>query len=173
MEIEILLSGVGTVTESDIVLASTVNEECLVVGFGVSADAKATKLAEQEGIPVLLYEIIYDLVDEIESALKRQLGPLYQEVSLGVAEVRNLFKAPAGMVAGCYVSEGRVERRGRVRVVRNGTSVFEGEIASLRRFDDDVRDVQAGRECGVRIRDFNDVIIGDRLEVFQLEEVQR
>lgn len=173
VEIEILLSGVGTITESDIVLASTVTEECLAVGFGVSADAKATKLAEQEGIAVLLYDIIYDLVDEIESALKRQLGPLYQEVSLGVAEVRNLFKAPAGVIAGCYVSDGRVERRGRVRVVRNGANVFEGEIASLRRFDDDVRDVQAGRECGVRIREFNDVMIGDRLEIFLLEEVQR
>lgn len=173
VEIEVLLSGVGTISESDIVLASTVTEECLAVGFGVSADSKAMKLAEREGIPVLLYDIIYDLVDEIESALKRQLGPLYQEVSLGVADVRNLFKAPAGVIAGCYVTDGRVERRGRIRVVRNGVSVFEGEIASLRRFDDDVRDVQAGRECGVRIREFNDVTIGDRLEIFLLEEVQR
>ena len=173
VELEVLLSGVGNISESDIVLASTVNEECLAVGFGMTADSKAVKLAEREGIPLLLFEIIYDLVDEIESALKRQLGPAFEETSLGTAEVRDTFKAPAGMIAGCYVADGRVERRGQVRVIRNGTEVFAGEIASLRRFEDDVREVQAGRECGIRIRDFNDVQIGDRLEVFILEEVER
>ncbi len=173
VEMEVLSSGVGAISESDVVLASTVSEECLVVGFGVAADGKAMKLAERQNVAVFLYEIIYDMVDEIESALKRQLGPLYQEVSLGVAEVRNLFKAPAGVIAGCYVIEGRVERRGRIRVLREGATVFEGEIASLRRFDDDVREVQSGRECGLRLRDFNDVRIGDRLEVFVLEEVPR
>ena len=173
VQVEILLSGVGNISESDIVLASTVNEECVAVGFGVTADPKAVKLAEREGIPLLLYEIIYDLVDEIERALKRQLGPAYEEASLGSAEVRDTFKAPAGMIAGCYVADGRVERRGQVRVIRNGAEVFAGEIASLRRFEDDVREVQAGRECGIRIRDFNDVQIGDRLEVFVLEEVER
>jgi len=173
VEVEILLSGVGGISESDIVLASTVNEECLAVGFGVSADPKAVKLAEREGIPLLLYEIIYELVDEIESALKRQLGPAFEETSLGTAEVRDTFKAPAGMIAGCHVADGRVERRGHVHVIRDGSEVFTGEIASLRRFEDDVREVQAGRECGIRIRDFNDVQIGDRLEIFVLEEVER
>jgi len=173
VEVEILVSGVGGISESDIVLASTVNEECLAVGFGVSVDAKAEKLAERSGIPVLLYDIIYDLVDEIESALKRQLGPAYEEVALGVAEVRDTFKAPSGMIAGCYVSEGRIERRGRVHVVRNGEVIFDGEIASLRRFEDDVREVQADRECGLRIRNFDDVQIGDRLEVYLLEEIER
>lgn len=173
VQVEILLSGVGNISESDIMLASTVNEECLAVGFGVTADPKAVKLAEREGIPLLLHEIIYDLVDEMERALKRQLGPAFEETSLGTAEVRDTFKAPAGMIAGCYVADGRVERRGQVRVIRNGAEVFTGEIASLRRFEDDVREVQAGRECGIRIRDFNDVQIGDRLEVFVLEEVER
>jgi len=173
VQVETLLSGVGNISESDIMLASTVNEECLAVGFGVTADPKAVKLAEREGIMLLLYEIIYDLVDEIERALKRQLGPAFEETSLGTAEVRDTFKAPAGMIAGCYVEDGRVERRGQVRVIRNGAEVFTGEIASLRRFEDDVREVQAGRECGIRIRDFNDVQIGDRLDVFVLEEVER
>ena len=173
VQVETLLSGVGNISESDIVLASTVNEECLAVGFAVTADRKAVKLAEREGIVLLLYEIIYDLVDEIERALKRQLGPAFEETSLGTAEVRDTFKAPAGMIAGCYVADGRVERRGQVRVIRNGAEIFTGEIASLRRFEDDVREVQAGRECGIRIRDFNDVQIGDRLEVFVLEEVER
>lgn len=173
VEIEVLVSGVGNVSESDIVLASTVNEECLAVGFTVAADPKAAKLAEREGIPLLLYEIIYDLVDEIESALKRQLGPMYEETFLGTAEVRDTFKAPAGMIAGCYVTDGRIERRGRIRVVRNGAELYVGEIASLRRFEDDVREVQNGRECGIRIRDFNDIQIGDQLVVFVLEEVER
>ena len=173
VELDILISGVGGISESDIVLASTVNEECLAVGFGVGVDPKALKLAEREGIPVLMYDIIYHLVDEIESALKRQLGPAYEEKALGAAEVRNLFKAPAGMIAGCYVVDGRIERRGQVRVIRNNTEVFSGEIASLRRFEDDVREVQSGRECGIRIRDYNDVQVGDRLQVFVLEEVER
>ena len=173
IEVEILLSGVGGISESDIVLASTVQEECMAVGFGVSADPKAVKLAEREGIPLLLYDIIYDLVDEIESALKRQLGPAFVETALGIAEVRDTFKAPSGVIAGCYVADGRVERRGQVRVMRNGSEIFVGEIASLRRFEDDVREVQADRECGIRIRDFNDVQIGDRLEIFVLEEVER
>ena len=173
VELDILVSGVGGISESEIVLASTVNEECLAVGFGVSVDPKALKLAEREGIPVLLYDIIYHLVDEIESALKRQLGPAYEERAMGTVEVRNLFKAPSGVIAGCYVADGRVERRGQVRVIRNNTEMFTGEIASLRRFEDDVREVQSGRECGIRIRDFNDIQIGDRLQVFVLEEVER
>ena len=173
VELDILVSGVGDISESDIVLASTVTEECLAVGFGVGADAKTLKLAEHEGIPVLLYDIIYHLVDEIESALKRQLGPAYEERAMGTVEVRNLFKAPSGMIAGCYVADGRVERRAKIRVIRNNTEMFTGEIASLRRFDDDVREVQSGRECGIRIRDFNDIQVGDRLQVFILEEVER
>ena len=173
VELDILVSGVGGISESEIVLASTVNEECLAVGFGVSVDPKALKLAEREGIPVLLYDIIYHLVDEIESALKRQLGPAYEERAMGTVEVRNLFKAPSGVIAGCYVADGRVERRGQVRVIRDNTEMFTGEIASLRRFEDDVREVQSGRECGIRIRDFNDIQIGDRLQVFVLEEVER
>ncbi|MFC2083194.1 translation initiation factor IF-2 [Candidatus Bipolaricaulota bacterium] len=173
VEVEILVSGVGNISESDIVLASTVTEECLAVGFGVAADPKAVKLAEREGIPLLLYEIIYHLVDEIESALKRQLGPKFEEKALGTAEVRETFKAPSGVIAGCYVTDGRVERRGQVRVIRNGTELFSGEIASLRRFEDDVREVQAGRECGIRVRDFNDIQVGDRLALFVLEEVER
>jgi translation initiation factor IF-2 len=173
VELDILVSGVGDISESDIVLASTVTEECLAVGFGVGIDNKALKLAEREGIPVLMYDIIYHLVDEIETALKRQLGPAYEERSMGSIEVRNLFKAPSGMIAGCYVADGRVERRAKIRVIRDNTEMFTGEIASLRRFEDDVREVQSGRECGIRIRDFNDIQIGDRLQAFVLEEVER
>jgi len=171
VELSILLAGVGSVSESDVLLASTVGEDALIVGFGVKTDAKGKKLAETEGVPVFSYDIIYDLVDEIEKALKRRLAPEFIEVKLGSAEVRDLFKVPAGVVAGCYVLEGKVSRRGRVRVVRGDAEVYVGEIASLRRFEDDVREVQADRECGIRIKDFDGVEVGDRLDVFELEEV--
>lgn len=173
IELEILLSGVGTISESDALLASTISGDALVVGFGVKADAKAAKLSEHEGIPLLTYEIIYDLVDEIERALKQRLAPEYTEVQIGVAEVRDTFKIPAGVVAGCYILEGKAVRNGKARVLRGSEDLFSGDIASLRRFDDDVREVAADRECGIRIKDFDDVQVGDRIVIFQLEEVVR
>ncbi len=171
VEVEILHAGVGGISESDILLASPVAEECLVVGFGVKADAKATRMAARENVAVFTYDVIYDLVEEVESALKRQLAPEYAETRIGMIEVRDLFKIPNGVVAGCYVVDGRVTRRAQIRVLRDGEEAHVGEIASLRRFDDDVREVQAGRECGLRIKGFDDVQIGDRLEVFEIEEV--
>jgi len=172
IEIDILLAGVGTISESDVILASTVGRECPVIGFGVKVDGKAGKVADRQGITVLTYDIIYDLVDEIQRIMKRALGPQYSEAELGVAEVRNTFKVPTGIVAGCYVAEGRVLRSAKVRVLRGGAEVFVGDIASLRRFEDDVREVESGRECGIRVRDFDDVRIGDRLQIFQMEEVE-
>jgi len=112
------------------------------------------------------------LVDELRRLLKRALGPQYAESQLGVAEVRDMFKVPSGVVAGCYVADGRVARNAKVRVMREEHEVFVGDIASLRRFEDDVREVESGRECGIRVRDFDDVQVGDRLHVFQMEEVE-
>ena len=172
VEIEILLAGVGAISESDVLLASTVGSECPMIGFGVKADPKAMKLADRDGISVLSYDVIYDLVDELQKTLKRALGPQYVEVQLGVAEVRDTFKVPSGIVAGCYVADGRIARSGKIRVLREDAELFVGEIASLRRFEDDVREVESGRECGIRIRDFDDVQVGDRLFVFQLEETE-
>ena len=173
LELELLHTGVGTISESDILLASSVSGNCLVVGFGVKAETKATKLADQEGVIVLTYDIIYDLVNEIERTLKHMLAPEYEEIKTGEVEVRQLFKIPAGVVAGCYVTEGRILRSGKVRVLRNSKELFTGEIASLRRFENDVREVQADRECGIRIKDFDDLQIGDRLVVFTLQEIDR
>jgi len=173
VELNILHAGVGTITESDVLLASSVTGEALVVGFGVKADANATRLADRDGVLLFSYDIIYDLVNDIERALKRRLAPEYTEIQLGIAEVRNLFKVPAGIVAGCYVEDGKVARRGRIRVERGSDEIFVGEIASLRRFDDDVREVPSGRECGIRIKDFDGVQVGDRLIVFELQEVER
>ena len=171
LEIEVLSAGVGDISESDVILAGTVGGDCPVIGFGVKADSKAARVAEREGVALLAYEIIYDLVDELTKTVRRALGPEYREAELGVAEVRDTFKVPAGVVAGCFVADGRIVRRGSIRVIREGETVHEGEIASLRRFEDDVREVQSGRECGIRLRDFDDVRIGDRLVVFELEEI--
>ncbi len=173
VELEILHAGVGMISESDVLLASSIAEECLIVGFGVKADPKAARVADRENVAVLTYEVIYDLVREVETALKRKLAPEFTEKQIGIAEVRDLFKIPSGVVAGCYVADGRVTRRARVRVLRNGEELHVGEIASLRRFEDDVREVQAGRECGLRISGFDAVEVGDRLEIFEMEEVVR
>jgi len=173
VELEILHAGVGMISESDILLASPVADQCLIVGFGVKADPKAARVADRESVAVLTYEVIYDLVEEVESALKRRLAPEYTETQIGIVEVRDLFKIPSGVVAGCYVADGRVTRRAHVRVTRNGEEIHVGEIASLRRFEDDVREVQAGRECGLRIGSFDAVEVGDRLEIFEMEEVVR
>jgi len=173
VEVEILHAGVGVISESDVLLAASVTEECPVVGFGVKADGKARKLADREGVSILTYDIIYDLVDEIERVLKGKLAPEYSEVEIGVAEVKDTFKVPTGVVAGCYVAEGKAVRGSGVRVLRDGETVFVGEIASLRRFEDDVREVPAGRECGIRIKGFDDVKVGDRLSIFELEEIAR
>ncbi len=171
IQVDFIHTGVGAISEGDILLAASLPGDCLVVGFGVKGNAKATKLADHEGVVVISYEIIYDLIDEIERALKRMLAPVYKEVRIGEAEVRNLFQIPNGIVAGCYVTEGKVVRPGKVRVLRRDEEAFVGDIASLYRFSDDVREVQVERECGIRIRDFDDVMVGDRLVVFTLEEV--
>ena len=171
VELEILHAGVGVISESDILLATPVADECLIVGFGVKADPKAARVAAREDVTILTYDVIYELVEEVERSLKQQLAPEFAETQIGLAEVRNLFKVPSGIVAGCYVADGRVTRRAHVRVSRDGAEVYVGEIASLRRFEDDVREVQAGRECGVRIKGFDGIEIGDRLEVFEMEEV--
>ena len=173
VELEILHAGVGTISESDILLASPVADQCLIVGFGVKADPKAARVADRENVAILTYDVIYGLVEEVESALKRRLAPEFTETQIGIVEVRDLFKVPTGVVAGCYVADGRATRRAHVRVTRNGEELHVGEIASLRRFEDDVREVQAGRECGLRIKDFDAVEVGDRLEVFEMEEVVR
>jgi len=173
VEVEILHAGVGVISESDVLLAASVSAECPVVGFGVKADGKARKLADREGVSILTYDIIYDLVDEMERVLKGRLAPEYSEVEIGVAEVKDTFKVPAGVVAGCYIADGKAVRGSGVRVLRDGETVFVGEIASLRRFEDDVREVPAGRECGIRIKGFDDVKVGDRLSIFELKEEAR
>jgi len=174
VDIELLHAGVGPITESDILLAASVEEgEPLVVGFGVRVDPKARKVIEQYGVPVRTYEIIYDLIREIELAGKRLLGPQYVETKVGEAEVLRTFKiSGVGVVAGCRVREGKVIRNGKVKVIRDGEEVFTGEIASLKHFAQDVQEMKEGQECGIRIKDFDKVKPGDILEVYEVKVIQ-
>lgn len=173
VDLQLLHAGVGPVTESDVLLASVEEEgQPLVVGFAVRVEGKAMRLAEQRNVPVRTYDIIYDLAQDVGRALRRLVGPEYREVKVGEAEVLKTFDIDGvGRIAGCLIRSGRVLRTARVKVLRDGDEVFTGEIASLKRFTDDVREVQVGRECGIRIRDWNDVRPGDVLDIYTVEEV--
>jgi translation initiation factor IF-2 len=172
--LELLHTGVGMISESDVLLAASSEEEVSVLGFRVGVDPKAKELADREGVTIRTYEIIYQLADDVAKALKGLMEPRYEEVPIGEAEVRNVFKIPkVGTVAGCYVREGQVRRGAQVRVLRGDSVIFEGRIQSLRRFDADVREVSKDKECGIKIEGFDDVAVGDRLEIFALREVER
>ena len=167
----IVLKGVGGITENDVQLASASN--AVIIGFNVRAEAKAAALAEREGIDIRSYSIIYEALNDIRSAMEGLLDPTFKERVVGRAEVRKVFMIPkAGAVAGCYVTDGAITRASAgIRVVRDGVVVYEGKIGSLRRFKDDVKEVQAGYECGISVENFNDVKAGDRFEVYALDKV--
>ncbi len=174
VEIHVLHQGVGGITESDVLLLTAVTEgQPLVLGFGVRVDNKARRAAEGHRIPIRTYDIIYDLTEDVRRAVRRLAGPEYVETKVGEAEVLQLFDIDGiGTVAGCAVTSGRAVRGGAVRVLRNGEGIHTGEIQTLKRFAEDVREVQAGRECGIRVRDFEGVEQGDVLEFYAMEEVQ-
>src|SRR6266516_4481136 len=167
----IVLKGVGGITENDVQLASASN--AIIIGFNVRPEAKAATLAEREGIDIRSYSIIYEALNDIKAAMEGLLEPTLKERVLGRAEVRQVFMVTkVGAVAGCYVTDGTIVRAGAsVRVVRDGVVVYEGRLASLRRFKDDVKEVQAGYECGITVENFNDVKPGDRFEVFTVDKV--
>lgn len=169
VRINIIHGGVGTITESDIMLATA--SDAIVIGFNVRPDTNARRMAEQENIDVRSYRIIYEAIDDIKAAMEGMLDPEYQEVVLGRAEVRALFKVPkVGTIAGCYVQDGKILRSAKIRVIRNGAIVHQGKIESLKRFKDDVREVAAGFECGLGLERYNDVKEGDILEAYTMEE---
>jgi translation initiation factor IF-2 len=172
VRIKIIHSGVGAINESDVLLASASN--AIVIGFNVRPDRNAESLAEREEVDIRHHTVIYNVTDEMKKAMTGLLEPTLKEVRLGAAEVRNVFKVPkAGTIAGCYVIEGRITRSGdtKARVMRDGTMVHEGKIGSLRRFKDDVSEVKNGFECGIAFDKFNDVKVGDIIEVFTIERV--
>jgi translation initiation factor IF-2 len=172
VRVNIVLAAVGGITESDINLALA--SKAIVIGFNTRADAQARKLAESSGVQIRNYTIIYDAVDEVKAALSGMLTPEQKESRLGLVEVREVYRiSKVGTVAGCYVLEGLVRRSSRIRLLRDGVVVFTGELDSLKRFKDDVREVKAGFECGLSIKNQNDLQVGDQLEVFEVVEVSR
>jgi translation initiation factor IF-2 len=164
--------GVGGITESDVNLANVSN--ATIIGFNVRPDRKAREMAEQEGVELRLYEVIYQALEDIEAAMVGMLKPEFEEVVTGEAEVREVFSVPRiGKVAGCYVLNGTITRGSKVRFLRDGTVIWKGEIASLKRFKDDVREVQSGYECGIGLENYQDLKPGDVIETFTVKEIPR
>lgn len=172
VKVEIIASGVGGITESDVNLAIASN--AILIGFNVRADSTAKRLAEQENISMYYYSVIYDIVDEIKHVLSGLLMPTFKEEIVGTAEVRDVFRSPKlGAIAGCMVMEGVMKRNNPIRVLRNNIVIYEGTLESLRRFKDDVLEVRQGHECGIGVKNYNDVKPGDIIEVFETIEIKR
>ncbi|HEX4911373.1 MAG TPA: translation initiation factor IF-2 [Permianibacter sp.] len=172
VQVKVIASGVGGITESDANLAAASN--AIVFGFNVRADASAKKVLEANGVDVRYHSIIYDVIDEVKAAMSGMLSPEKKQNIIGLAQVREVFKHPKfGSIAGCMVTEGIVKRSNPIRVLRDNVVIFEGELDSLRRFKDDVQEVRAGMECGMGVKNYNDVRAGDQIEVFEIVEVAR
>jgi translation initiation factor IF-2 len=172
VKVDVIHRGVGAITENDVLLAAA--SDAIIIGFHVRPDARTRSAAEREGVDIRVYRVIYEVVDNVRLAMEGLLAPEKREVVLGAAEVRETFKIPKiGTIAGCFVSDGTIPRTARVRVVRDGVEVYEGVIGSLKRFKDDVREVREGYECGINVEGFNDVKVGDVIEAYKIEEVQR
>ncbi|MDO5331343.1 MAG: translation initiation factor IF-2 [Bacillota bacterium] len=172
VKVKIIHTGVGTVTESDIMLAGTSN--AVIIGFNVRPSSSVQAIADREHVEIRTYRVIYEIIDDIEAAMKGMLAPEFKEVVIGKIEVRDTFKVPnVGVIAGGYVLEGKVARGAKLRLVRDGIVIHEGEISSLRRFKDDVKEVAAGYECGIGIDKYNDIKNGDIIEAFKMEEVKK
>jgi translation initiation factor IF-2 len=170
VKIKILHTGVGAITENDVLLASASN--AVIIGFNVRPERKAQELAEMEKVDIRLHSIIYELQDEIKKAMAGLLEPIIKEHYQGRAEVRETFRVPkVGTVAGCYVLDGMIKRDAEVRLVRDGVQVYKGKIGSLKRFKDDASEVRNGMECGINIANFNDVKKGDVIEAFVTERI--
>ncbi|TVM05354.1 MAG: translation initiation factor IF-2 [Halomonas sp.] len=172
VKVAVVSSGVGGITGTDANLALA--SEAIVVGFNVRADAAAREIIEREGLDLRYYSVIYQLIDEVKKAMSGMLAPEWKEEIVGVAEVRDVFRAPKiGAVAGCMVVEGSVFRNKRIRVLRDNVVIYEGELESLRRYKDDVQEVRSGVECGIGVKNYNDVQVGDKIEVFDQVKVER
>jgi translation initiation factor IF-2 len=172
IKLKIIHSSTGTITETDVMLASASN--AVIFGFNVRPDSRVTEIAEQEGVDIKLYDIIYNVIADVKAAMEGLLDPVFKEVVQGRAEIRDLFKiTKIGTIAGCFVLDGKITRNAGLRVVRDGVVAYDGKIASLKRVKDDVREVTAGMECGIGIENFNDIHVGDILEAYVKEKVDR
>ena len=172
VKVKIIHTGVGAPTESDVMLAGT--SGAIIIGFNVRPSAAVTTRAENDSIQIRSYRVIYDIIDDVENAMKGMLDPEFKEVVLGAVEIRTTFKVPGvGIIGGAYVTNGKVVRNAEVRLVRDGIVIHEGKISSLKRFKDDAREVNQGYECGIGIENYNDIKEGDIIECFQMEEIKR
>ncbi|WP_312777065.1 translation initiation factor IF-2 [Pseudescherichia sp.] len=172
VKVKIIGSGVGGITETDATLAAASN--AILVGFNVRADASARKVIDAESLDLRYYSVIYHLIDEVKAAMSGMLSPELKQQIIGLAEVRDVFKSPKfGAIAGCMVTEGTIKRHNPIRVLRDNVVIYEGELESLRRFKDDVNEVRNGMECGIGVKNYNDVRVGDMIEVFEIIEIKR
>jgi translation initiation factor IF-2 len=172
VKVAVISSGVGGITESDVQLAAA--SKAIVMGFNVRADAAARAAIKETGIDIRYYSVIYEAIDDIKAAVSGMLSPEVREQIVGLAEVREVFRSPKlGNVAGCMVIDGYVKRSNPIRVLRDSVVIFEGELESLRRFKDDVQEVRAGTECGIGVRNYNDVKVGDQIECYERTEHKR
>ena len=170
--VKVIHGGVGAINESDVTLAATSN--AIIIGFNVRPDATAKSLAEQEGVDLRLYKVIYQAIEDVEAAMKGMLDPVYEEKIIGHGEVRQLFKASGvGTIAGSYVLDGVFQRSCKIRITREGEQIYEGALASLKRFKEEVKEVKAGYECGLVFENFNDVQEEDQVEAYIMVEVPR
>jgi translation initiation factor IF-2 len=172
VSVSIIHTGSGAITESDVLLASA--SDAIIIGFQVRPTSTARKLAESESIDIRLFSVIYDAVDEVRDALEGLLSPEIKEEMKGLVTVREIFKiSRVGTIAGCYVTEGKINRNNPIRVIRDGVVIYEGEIDSLKRFKEDVKEVQSGYECGISVENFNDIKVGDEIESYEIVEEKR
>ena len=172
VEVDVVASGVGAISESDVNLALA--SGATIFGFNVRADNAAKRLIENEGIELRYYSIIYELIDDVKAAISGLLSPEIRETILGVARVQDVFRSSKlGAIAGCLVEEGTVKKSSPIRVLRESVVIYEGQLESLRRFKEDVKEVRSGSECGIGVKDYNDVKTGDQIEVFERTEVVR
>jgi translation initiation factor IF-2 len=169
ISLEIIHSAVGPISESDVLLASA--SDAVIIGFGIKVESSAATAAKREGVQIKLYSIIYELLDQVKEAMAGLLDPELRETVIGHAEVKQVFELSKGKVAGCMVVDGRIARTARARVLRRRQPIYDGGLATLRRFQDDVKEVRAGLECGIKLGDFNDYEIGDTIQCYQLEKV--
>jgi len=172
VKINIIRSGIGTITESDVVLANASN--AIIIGFNVSPATATKEIAKDYGVDIRLYTVIYKCIEEIELAMKGMLDPEFEEQILGYAQIRKIFKfSKVGNIAGCYVLDGIIKNNANARIIRDGVIIYDGKIASIQREKDSVKEVKKGFECGITLENFIDIKEGDIIECFQMVEVKR
>ena len=172
VDVQILLSGVGGITETDVGLAAS--NDAFIIGFNVRSDLQAKKMAKQHNINIKYYSIIYEIFDEVRGLLSGMLPPIEKEKFLGLAEVKKVFKiSKLGKVAGCFITEGAIKRMSKIRVLRDSVVIHSGDLETLKRHSDDAKDVSQGNECGISIKDFNDIQVNDVIESYEIESTPR